>query len=200
MCWQRNVFGLGRAPPCWFLLFVFCCEVCAFLSCLLYVCSRVFARCYEVLLSQSGRLFSHATDDVHFRKPHNTLKKSGTTNEVASHALSHKKSANTSSHPKKNYDHARDVAIVDKSYRRNSCLIPRHMTEMQREARKRKQYPIAWSNRHGQMENTKEPFPFRGHCWRAALLAVFRLIVVGFVSGCKLGALPIGWHEFASQS
>jgi hypothetical protein len=62
-----------------------------------------------------------------------------------------------------------------------------HSSSHDRNAEKRakKIYPIAWSNRHGQMENTKEPFPSRGHCWRAALLAVFRLIVVGFVSGCK---------------
>ena len=51
-----------------------------------------------------------------------------------------------------------------------------------------------------QMENTKKPLHSLGHCWRAALLAVFRLIVMGFVSGCKPGTLPIGRHELALQS
>ena len=51
-----------------------------------------------------------------------------------------------------------------------------------------------------QMENTKKHFHSRGHCWRAALLAVFRLIVMGFVSECKPGTLPIGRHELALQS
>ena len=37
------------------------------------------------------------------------------------------------------------------------------------------------------MEKHQGTFPLRGHCWRAALLAVFRLIAVIFVSGCKPG-------------
>jgi hypothetical protein len=65
------------------------------------------------------------------------------------------------------------------------------MTEMQ-SARKGKTIPNRLDNiaMNRQMDNTKKTFPLRGHCWRAALLAVFRLIVVvGFVSGCKLGIL-----------
>lgn len=61
------------------------------------------------------------------------------------------------------------------------------MTEMQ--SAQRRQIQLSGQFRHGQMENTKKTFPLRGHCWRAALLAVFRLIVAGVVSGCKLGIL-----------
>ena len=43
-------------------------------------------------------------------------------------------------------------------------------------------------------------FPLRGHCWRAALLAVFRLIVVSFVSGGKPGVAPNDHHGLAPQS
>ena len=55
------------------------------------------------------------------------------------------------------------------------------------------------------MEEHQGTFPLRGHCWRAALLAVFRLIVVIFVSGCKPGVRQLattGLHrsrEFGFQ-
>lgn len=73
---------------------------------------------------------------------------------------------------------------MDKSYRRNSCLIS---SSHDRDAERAKE-TIQSPGQQFAMDKWKTPrnlSRFRGHCWRAALLAVFRLIVVVVVSGCK---------------
>ena len=101
---------------------------------------RERSRRYQSPVFESGRFFlsSHATSDVHFRGPHYTLETGKRRNKRhhLSCAVAQERRGNLKSSQRKNYNHARDVAVVDKSYRRNSCLIPRHMTEMQSAQRK----------------------------------------------------------------
>lgn len=153
----------------------------AFLSRLLYARLRAVAS-YEVLLRKAGAS-SLMLRDVHFRRPHNILK-TGERNIKRyglSCAVAQEKRENLKSSRERNYDHAGDVAIVDKSYRRNSCLISSsHDRDAERADRTGKinrldKFAMDKWKKH------QETFPLRGHCWRAALLAVFRLIVVGFV-------------------
>jgi hypothetical protein len=190
-----------RAPPSFLCCFLFCCEVRVHCVALL-VYFTLFACDHELLRSPAfaKRAPSTATSDVHFRGSHSTLNTSGATNDngllcaVAQEKRKHLKST-------QERIIRSCLAIVDKSYRRNSCL---HSSSHDRDAERaqRKYNPIAWTKfaMDRQMEITKKPFPSLGHCWRAALLAVFRLIViVGFVSGCKLGTLPIGCQRLAPQ-
>lgn len=72
VCWQRNVFGLGVVPPC--SVAAFCSVKSAFLSRLLYACSRAIAGC-EVLFRKRAPLpiTCYRMYDAHLQGPYYTL-------------------------------------------------------------------------------------------------------------------------------
>lgn len=133
----------------------------AFLSRLLYARLRAVAS-YEVLLRKAGASSHHTLQGIYTCDgTHNTMKtgERSNTRHGLSCAVAQEKRENLKSSRKRNYDHAGDVAIVDKSYRRNSCLISSsHDRDAERADRKEKnQSPGQIRHgqmRHGQMEET----------------------------------------------
>lgn len=145
--------GWGSCLLVGFLFLVSFCDV-RVLVLSIYARLRAVAS-YEVLLRKAGAS-SLMLRDVHFRRPHNTLKTSERSDKRhgLSCAVAQEKRENLKSSRKRNYDHAGDVAIVDKSYRRNSCLISSSHDRDAERADRREKNQSPGQVRHRQMEKT----------------------------------------------
>jgi hypothetical protein len=177
---------LGSCAACW----VFCSffPTCDHLRsivrealCLVCLCGYARSRVLRILWRRGGRFFTLST-----RAPGDiacSSQRAGyeeATEDISTQLPPFHNQTNTRKHSRCQKIICWGRSYRGQSYRRNSCLVPRHMTECRAEKETTTRRKSPWDK-----TNETKNLSSIGHCWRAALLAAFRLM--DFVS--KAGTL-----------